>query len=72
MRRLLPLLTAIGCAGCAGCGPPRLPSLQLFVENRLNTAVAVPAGEPLQRTGTRTVTAGVRLGFVLERREPPP
>ena len=69
MRRV-PLLFAV-LPALTACGPPRLPSVQFFVENRVNTAVAVPAGEPLRRGGTRELTAGVRLGFAFERRERP-
>jgi hypothetical protein len=66
MRRV-PLLSVLLLALTA-CGPPRLPSVQFFVESRVHTAVAVPAGEPLRRAHTRDLTAGVRLGFAFERR----
>jgi len=69
MRRFPLLPTAL--LALAACGPPRLPSVQFFVENRVNTAVAVPAGEPLRRGATRDLTAGVRLGFAFERRGRP-
>ena len=69
MRRLPFLPVALQVL--AACGPPQLPSVQFFVENRVNTAVAVPAGEPLSRGGSRNLTAGVRLGFAFERRNPP-
>lgn len=69
MRRLPFLPVALHVL--AACGPPQLPSVQFFVENRVNTAVAVPAGEPLTRACTRDLTAGVRLGFAFERRTPP-
>jgi hypothetical protein len=54
-----------------GCAEVRLPSVQLFVENRVSAAVAVPAGQPLRRTASRELTAGVRFGFDFERRAPP-
>jgi hypothetical protein len=50
----------------AGCGPPRLPSVQLFVEDRVHAAAVAPTGQALRQRATRNLTAGVRVGFELD------